>query len=570
MPDLDVVRRSAGRWRWVLGLSVLAMITLVWTAWAESTTHERRQAIAAAAHRQGNLAVAVGHYLTRALGNADAVAQFLAAVHAMPDSDFPRRLQERASANNLFSEMALCDQDGSVLSSRPARDPAELAQWCAHWLRQAPAGARTYPAPAVLGSGRSLVPILTRVAATEARPAGVIVLLVEVRGLLGLMQDYSIAEETVVLVAGDDGQARARWHSVTAMAQQRAPEVGLLAQVLAAGTLGQPKTVEGRPILATVRKVQAYPLVVFVGTSIPDTLAAPENRSGYYAAACGVATLLIAAFALLLLYLQNQATARTESLARARQRLKLLNEGLEGEVRARTGELEAAYGDLEAFSYTVAHDVRAPIAAILGFAEALAPAVQASGDTRSAHYLKRIKANAAQMSEFTEALLELGKLSRAPVATTRVDISAMAHEVLAGLREREGTPRSVQTQVQEGISAQGDRVLLRQVLENLFGNAWKFSAARTPAVITLEARRADDWMQIAVRDNGEGFDPAEAADVFRPFCRLHAAGDFAGTGVGLATVERILRLHGGRAWIESSPAGGTTVFFTLPADGAAA
>jgi hypothetical protein len=141
VPDLDVVRRSAGRWRWVLGLSVLAMITLVWTAWAESTTHERRQAIAAAAHRQGNLAVAVGHYLTRALGNADAVAQFLAAVHAMPDSDFPRRLQERASANNLFSEMALCAEDGSVVSSRPGRDAAQLAQWCAQWLRQAPAGA---------------------------------------------------------------------------------------------------------------------------------------------------------------------------------------------------------------------------------------------------------------------------------------------------------------------------------------------------------------------------------------------------------------------------------------------
>jgi signal transduction histidine kinase len=306
--------------------------------------------------------------------------------------------------------------------------------------------------------------------------------------------------------------------------------------------------------------------VVFVSTSVPDILAGPEMRSGYYAVACAVATLFIAAVALLLLHLQNQATARAESLARARQRLKTLNEGLEHQVRARTSELEAAYDDLEAFSYTVAHDVRAPIAAIQGFAAALAPAVEANGDTRPAHYLKRILANAAQMSELTEALLELGKLSRAPVATTRVDLSAMAHEVLAGLREREPGQRAVETKVQEGLAVHGDRVLLRQVLENLLGNAWKFSAARSPALITVEGRRgADGRMTVAIRDNGEGFEAAGAADLFRPFPRLHAATEFPGTGIGLATVERILRLHSGRVWIESSPEAGTTVFFTLRA-----
>jgi signal transduction histidine kinase len=351
------------------------------------------------------------------------------------------------------------------------------------------------------------------------------------------------------------------------MGEQRSPEAAVLPQVLATGTLGQAVTVQGRSVLASARRVQGYPLVVFVSTSVHDTLANSETRSGYYAVACAVATLLIAAVALLLLHLQNEATERAESLARARQRLRTLNEGLESQVRARTGELEAAYGDLEAFSYTVAHDVRAPIAAIQGFAAALAPAVEAIGDTRPTHYLKRILANAAQMSELTEALLELGKLSRAPVAATRIDLSAMAREVLAGLRERETSQRSVQATVQEGLAVQGDRVLLRQVLENLLGNAWKFSAGRSPALIRVEGSRADDgWMKIAIRDNGAGFDPAGAADLFRPFRRLHAATEFPGTGIGLATVERILRLHGGRVWIESTPEAGTSVFFTLRAD----
>jgi signal transduction histidine kinase len=560
------VQLSAARWRGLLALTVLLMSAVLWGTWFEITTHERREALQAAARRQGNLMIALGHYLTRALSNADAVAQFLARAHAAPDTDFPAELVARARANDLFSEMTTCFVDASFVTTAAKGDQDGTVRRCAQWLQQAPAGARTFAADPVLLAGDTLVPLLTRVPPGSTRPGGVIALLVDVRKLLGLLEEYRIPDETVVLVAGSDGRPKARWHSTRQVADQRAPEAALLAPVLAAGTLGQPQLVEGRPVIASARRMQAWPLAISVATSEADTLAVPVRRSFYYALAAAAATLLLAAFAYVLLRFQQRVVRVSDSLGRARQRLHLVNTDLEGQVSARTSELEAAYQDLESFSDAVAHDVRAPIAAIRGFADALAPGIEATGDPKAAHYLRRILANATQMSELAEALLALGKLSRPSGEVMRVDLSSTALEVLAGLREREPPQREVQATVQEGLAVRGDRVLVRQVLENLLANAWKFSARRSPAVIAVEGTvDAHGWMTVTVRDNGEGFDMANATELFKPFRRMHAAGEFAGTGVGLAIVERIVRLHGGRTWIASTPQRGTTVSFRLPA-----
>jgi signal transduction histidine kinase len=565
-PELEVVRRTSSRWRGALAVAVLLMITVIWGTWFEITKHEEEQALAAAARRQASLAVAVSQYLTRAFGNADAVAQYLAGVRPAASPEFARELEARARANSLFIEMTVCFADGSMLTSGGAANAPDRAGWCDAWRREAPPDARTYPAQPVRASGNTLVPLLTRVAAAGERPAAVIALLVGVRSLLGLLEEYSISDETIVLVAGADGRLRARWHSATDTSDQQAPEIAVLPAVLARATPGQPHLVGGKAFLASARRMPAYPLTVMVATSVVDTLAEPRQRSAIYAFASGIATLLVVVFALLLLRLQNQALRSSESLGRARLRLQSLNDELEEQVRVRTAELEAAYHDLEAFSYTVAHDVRAPIAAIQGFADALAPALAAGGDPKSLHYLGRIRANATQMNQFAGSLLELGKLSRPPMVMMPIDLSALAREVLVGLRERDLGARVVESTVQDGLSARGDAVLLRQVLENLLGNAWKFSAARTPAVISVTGEcDAQGWATIAVRDNGEGFDQASAVGLFKPFRRMHAPDAFPGTGVGLAMVERILRLHGGRAWIESSPEQGTTVFFTIRA-----
>lgn len=563
--DLEAVRRSAARWRWVLALTVLVMTTLVWAAWLEISTHEKGQALHAAARRQANLVVAVGQYLTRAFGNARAVSDYLAGVHALPAADFAAQLASRGRANELFTEMTVCNGDGPRATTGGPALADERAQWCARWLREAPPEAMAVPAAPVSAAGATFVPVLTRLPVTADRPGALLALLVDVRSLLGLMQEYIVPDETVIVVAGEDGRALARWHSATRMTDQRAPEAALLASLLAEPLPGQLRELQGRSLLATARRVGNPPLAVLIASSVPDTLAEANQRAAWFAAACTLATLLLVTFAALMLRLQNQAVRSAASLGRARTRLQALNAQLEVEVRERTRELEAAYRDLEAFSYTVAHDVRAPIAAIQGFAGALKPAVDGLGDPRPAHYLQRIEANATQMQELTESLLALGQLTRTPPPMTRVDLTAKAHDVLAGLRERDGTDRAVEFHVEDGLFVQGDRVLLRQVMENLLGNAWKFSVARDPAVIRVERVHDDEegWTTVAIRDNGEGFDAASATELFKPFRRMHDAGAFPGTGVGLATVERIVRLHGGRTWVESQPAQGTSVYFRL-------
>jgi signal transduction histidine kinase len=151
------------------------------------------------------------------------------------------------------------------------------------------------------------------------------------------------------------------------------------------------------------------------------------------------------------------------------------------------------------------------------------------------------------------------------LSISTVDLSAQARDVLAALHECSAENRIVEAVVQEGLAVEVDRVLARQLLENLLGNAWKFTAKRPKALITLEGTvQSDGWLQIAIRDNGEGFDMASSPDVFKPFRRAHGVAEFAGTGIGLATAERIVRLHGGRIGIESVAGQGTTVYFTLP------
>jgi signal transduction histidine kinase len=566
-PDLEAVRRSASRWKWLLLSTVLVVITLIWVTWFEITTHEESESLRAAGRRQGNLAISVSQYLTRAFANADAVAQYLASVHASAAMALPEQVVSRARANPIFLDMSICFEDGTLLSSAGAAAAANRKAWCRAWLDEAPPDARSFSGQVVRDPSGTLVPLITKFSATPDRGAGVIVLLIDVRNMLGLLQEYSVPDETVVLVTGADGKVRARWHSGSAMADQRAPEAALLPAVREAATLGQLRAVEGKPVLATARPMQKYGLDVLVVSSVKDTLAEARTRSFYYGIASACATVLVGLFALLLLRLQGKALRSAESLGSARQRLQDLNDELEEKVHARTAQLEAANRDLEAFSYTVAHDVRAPIAAIQGFADALRPAVDAAVTyPKAGHYLRRIVANAAQMSDLTESLLALGRLTRPATPPASLDLSATAREVVNGLREREVGARAVDISIQDGLCVHGDAVLMRLVLENLLGNAWKFSATRQPAVIAMEGQCDEQgWLTVTVRDNGEGFDQARAVDLFKPFRRMHPAGAFAGTGIGLATVERILRLHGGSVWLQSSIEGGTTAFFRMRA-----
>ncbi len=257
----------------------------------------------------------------------------------------------------------------------------------------------------------------------------------------------------------------------------------------------------------------------------------------------------------------------TERL-RAQRELETLNSALEQRIRERTAQLEESNDELRTFAYSLAHDLRAPLAAIDGFSSELARRWGEGLDEPGRHYLGRVRAGVRQMSDLTDAMLSLTHLSQAPLLRQAVDLSAAAQGWLHGMREQH-PGRSVDVVIADTPRAQGDARLLADLMENLLGNAWKFTGGRRDARIEFGSQPdASGGTVYFVRDNGAGFDPAYADKLFTPFQRLHTASEFPGTGIGLAIVRKIVSRHGGRVWAESQPGCGATFFFTLaePAD----
>lgn len=235
---------------------------------------------------------------------------------------------------------------------------------------------------------------------------------------------------------------------------------------------------------------------------------------------------------------------------------------LEARVRRRTQELEQSNRELEAFSYSVSHDLRGPLRAIAGFASLLREQHCESLDAQGRHYLERILAGTQRMSALIDDLLELGRVTRVEIRRADVDLTEIARTVVARLCEQ-APQRAVEVTIEDGCRVHGDPRLMEIVLENLLDNAWKFSAGRAPARIGFGARSFAGGHAFYVRDNGVGFDLRYASNLFGVFQRLHAAEEFPGTGVGLATVQRIIQRHGGRIWAEAQVERGATFYFTV-------
>jgi signal transduction histidine kinase len=245
-----------------------------------------------------------------------------------------------------------------------------------------------------------------------------------------------------------------------------------------------------------------------------------------------------------------------------RQRLDGL-QTVEDRVLDRTRELEEANRELETFCYSVSHDLRAPLRSVEGFSKMLVrDYADKALDARGNDLMHRMSVSTIRMGQLIDDLLNLSRISRGSLEAIPVDLSAVASEVAEELAVQDNG-RSVEVAIEPGLRVQGDPRLLRVALENLFGNAWKFT--RTQAQPRLEFGRspAPDEMVFFVRDNGVGFDMAHSAQLFVPFQRLHSASEFEGTGIGLATVLRVVHSHGGRIWAESSPGCGATFFFTI-------
>jgi signal transduction histidine kinase len=234
----------------------------------------------------------------------------------------------------------------------------------------------------------------------------------------------------------------------------------------------------------------------------------------------------------------------------------------EHELTQRTAELETALNELESFSYSVSHDLRAPLRAIDGYSHALLEDHGQALDATARGYVTRTRVAAQRMGTLIDDLLALSKMTRRELADEEVDLSVLAHHTLAQLAQLD-PQRRVEIEVADGMRVRGDTGLLAIALENLLSNAWKYTARCDRARISFQPTRHNGQTVYHVRDNGAGFDMTYADKLFRPFQRLHTDGDFTGSGIGLATVARIIQRHGGRVWAQGEPGKGAVFSFTL-------
>jgi light-regulated signal transduction histidine kinase (bacteriophytochrome) len=235
------------------------------------------------------------------------------------------------------------------------------------------------------------------------------------------------------------------------------------------------------------------------------------------------------------------------------------------ELKRRSLELELLNRELEAFSYSVAHDLRAPLITIDGFAQVLADTLRDRLDESDRGHLRHIQDSVSRMHKLIEDLLGLSRIVRAPLLPTTVDLTAIARDIATRLQQA-APERHGEFLISPDLTAEGDTGLLRIVLDNLLANAWKFTSKRAHALIELGATHSTGECVYFVRDNGAGFDTRYAGKLFGPFQRCHSQSDFPGTGIGLATCQRIIHRHGGDIWAEAQLDRGATFYFTLPAE----
>lgn len=564
------------------GTYALAVIVIVASVWA-LVSRDRQREMERQQTELISLARALEEHVARTVGHMDSSLQFLA---RLLDNE-PRITQESVDTLSTYARNWLKSAPhAAALSIADAHGQALLLVQ-QPWLR----AAASYPPVAVpawqsmpTSTMRIGLPVRLPVSAGAGSPSdseeewfipveqgitglggkliGIASGLISTRYFEQFYRDIQFAPRDTVTLLSSDGRMLLRYpmlDSLMGSDQSTAPIFGSATKssdgsrsLVFSGT----QVLDGVPYITAYRRLGHYPLLV--GLSRPEEVALSnyfEMRARVVVGGC----LLIALLGLTTWIVFHDT--RQRELDRAE--LSEINASLEERVRRRTAELEQSNRDLVGFSYSVSHDLRTPLRAINGFAHALMADSGDQLDAQGHEYLARICRASVRMGELIDELLNLANVSRRPLNVRPVNLSALIADLVEELRISEPA-RVVNLALQADLQTEGDEALLRNALSNLLHNAWKFTRGQPVAEISVSAQAEPDYMHYTVSDNGVGFDMAHAKRLFQPFQQLHGDQGFGGTGIGLASVRRIIERHGGRAWAESSPGQGARFIFTLP------
>ena len=530
---------------------------------------DREQALQRAESELLSLTRALEEHVARSFGETEGavaeVAGILAArasVEAFDDNELQRLLRQRAihlpEADYLFVER----EDGSLAADSSDPSPTEKSteptpkHAIPHLLKEEIEIGSPTRSPV---TGHWITPLTRQVFDPAGKYLGTAGAAMSHSYFEGVYRDLQLAPRDTILIL----------HATRAITLIRHPQVEELIGSSVADSPAIGAEHDQRSMVVTgstdndpAERITAYrrladrPLIVGTSRPMEDALANFYEHRRRIAAGTSLLLTLVGALALLL---HRDASRRDEE----RLALAELNATLEERVRLRTEELEQSNRELLSFSYSVSHDLRAPLRAINGFSHALAEDYGERLDDTGRNYLERLRKASLRMGELIDELQKLAGVSRHTLRIEHTDVTAIAREILDDLSTT-APERVVHTHVDSDLNADADPTLIRTALENLLGNAWKFSRDSHPTLIQVGGRAHGAEKLFYVTDNGIGFDMAHAGKLFEPFQQLHKRDGFEGSGIGLASVRRIVERHGGSVWAESSPGSGTTVFFTLP------